>query len=191
MASDRATPPVGPVRPTEDRSHPWRPRYKPRPIDRFGVSGEVKLRPADPADGEYVETLLTSNDLPVADLSGKLDYLFVCETGAGRVGVGGLERRGDVGLVRSVAVEERARGNGYGTTVCEELLARARAADLGTVYLLTTTAEDFFERLGFDAVDREAVPASIRSTSEFADLCPSTAVCMKHDLDGTDDETGA
>lgn len=148
------------------------------------MSTGVDLRPAEPDDGEYVETLLAGNDLPVADLSGKLDCLYVCEAGAKRVGVCGLERRGDDGLVRSVVVEGPARGNGYGTDACEELLNRARAADITTVYLLTTTAEEFFERLGFEAVAREAVPESIRTTSEFDDLCPATAVCMKRELGG-------
>ncbi|WP_135827212.1 GNAT family N-acetyltransferase [Halorussus ruber] len=127
--------------------------------------------------------------------------LFVCESADGeRVGVGGLEvgdeeevadkeevaseaeTEDPAGLLRSVAVEESARGAGYGTAICEQLLDRARAADLGEVFLLTTTAEEFFADLGFERVEREQVPDSIRASAEFSDLCPDSATCMRTNL---------
>lgn len=147
------------------------------------MSTELKLRPAEPADSEYIKRLLAHNDLPVADISETLTDLYVCEMETRRVGVGGLERHQGAGLVRSVAIEESARGNGYGTRVSNELLARARSAGISTVYLLTTTADEFFDSLGFEEVTRETVPPSIQDTTEFSDLCPSTAVCMKCELD--------
>lgn len=147
------------------------------------MSTEVKLRPAKSDDSGYIESLLVQNDLPTADLSEKLPSLYVCETETEQIGVGGLERYDEAGLVRSVAIEESARGNGYGTRVCDELLDRARSTGISTVYLLTTTADEFFERLDFEEVARETVPTSIQNTSEFSDLCPETAVCMKRELD--------
>lgn len=150
------------------------------------MSVGLELRDAEPGDRQYVETLLAGNDLPTADLDGKLDCLYVCESGGEQVGVGGLERYGDVALLRSVAVEASARGDGYGTELCRELLERARASGVDEVYLLTTTAEGFFERLGFEPTDRAAVPDPIRGTSEFSDLCPSTAVAMRRGLDSPD-----
>ena len=144
---------------------------------------EVKLRPAEPDDRGYIEWLLVRNVFPIADLSEKLPRLYVCETEMERIGVGGVEYHHEAGLVRSVAIEESARGNGYGTRVCNKLLARANSTSLSTVYLLTTTADEFFARLGFEEVARETVPPSIKNTSEFSDLCPATAVCMKRDLD--------
>ena len=143
------------------------------------------MRPAGPDDRAYVERLLADNDLPVSDLSESLDPIYVCEFETGKVGVCGLERHGDCGLVRSVVVEESARGNGYGTAACEGLLDRARAADLSAVYLLTTTADGFFADFGFEEVDRERVPEPVRSTEEFADLCPSSAVVMRRELGGS------
>jgi amino-acid N-acetyltransferase len=162
----------------------------------------VELRPAEPRDREYVEQLLAENGLPTSDLDSAYSSLFVCESAnfepsAGespdgeppegeRVGVGGLEVEGDAedaaGLLRSVAVEESARGAGYGTAICERLLDRARADDLDSVFLLTTTAEGFFADLGFQTVEREQVPDPIRGTAEFSDLCPASATCMKRSL---------
>jgi len=148
------------------------------------MAEDVTLQAADEGDREYIVGVLEESDLPTADLSEKLDCLYVCESQSKRIGVGGLEQHDGAGLVRSVAIEKSARGNGYGTIVCDELLARARSMDISTVYLLTTTAEEFFDGLGFDTVSRESVPASIRETSEFSDLCPTTAVCMKRELEG-------
>lgn len=148
----------------------------------------VELRSAEARDREYVEELLAENGLPTSDLDSAHSSLFVCESAeaeveAGdRVGVGGLEVEGDAGLLRSVAVEESARGAGYGTTICEQLLDRARAADLDAVFLLTTTAEEFFSGLGFERVQRSRVPDSIRGTAEFTDLCPESAICMRKPL---------
>lgn len=143
----------------------------------------VELRPTEPADRPYVETILDANGLPVADLDEAIDDLYIAEGPSGRVGVGGLEQYGENALLRSVAVEESVRGKGYGTTICERLLDRARADGVTRVYLLTTTAAEFFADLGFDETDRETVPESIQHTTEFSDLCPSTATCMKRDLD--------
>ncbi|MDY6817825.1 MAG: arsenic resistance N-acetyltransferase ArsN2 [Halobacteriales archaeon] len=140
---------------------------------------ELSVRTVGPADIEYVEGLLAANDLPTADISELMDHLYVFETDGERIGVGGLEPYADVGLLRSVAIEDACRGQGYGSAVCRRLLAVARQAELSTVYLLTTTAEEFFARLGFEVVDRTAVPHAIRQTREFSDLCPTTAVCMR------------
>lgn len=152
----------------------------------------VELRPAKSSDREYVEELLAETDLPTADLDSAYSSLFVCESAAGeRVGVGGLEVVGEgerqiehdeAGLLRSVAVEESVRGAGYGTAICEALLDRAREGNLDAVFLLTTTAEEFFAGLGFERVQRSRVPDSIRASAEFSDLCPASATCMKRDL---------
>lgn len=149
----------------------------------------VELHPAEPDDREYVEELLTESDLPTADLDSAYSSLFVCESDErdpdreSYVGLGGLQIEGDAGLLRSVAVEASARGRGYGTAICERLLDRAQTEGLDAVYLLTTTAEDFFAEFGFEEVDRGRVPESVRETAEFDDLCPASATCMKISLE--------
>ncbi|MEQ8534295.1 MAG: tyrosine protein phosphatase, partial [Imperialibacter sp.] len=51
------------------------------------------------------------------------------------------------------------------------------------LYLLTTTASKFFERIGYKVADRNTAPDAIKNTSEFSDLCPSSAVFMHKALD--------
>lgn len=55
----------------------------------------------------------------------------------------------------------------------------AKAHGVEEVYLLTTTAEGFFARLGYERVEREGAPESIRGTKEFSSICPSSAVLMR------------
>lgn len=143
------------------------------------VTPTLTLRAADETTIAYVESLLEANDLPAADVREKPTCFCVGYNDGERVGVCGLERYGSDGLLRSLVVEESARGNGVGTALCAELEEMARTNGVETVYLLTTTAAEFFDTRGYTAVDRSEPPASIQQTSEFADLCPETAVCMR------------
>ena len=47
-----------------------------------------------------------------------------------------------------------------------------------SIYLLTTTAEAFFNRLGYERMGRSRAPSSIKRTREFAGLCPVSSVFM-------------
>ena len=139
------------------------------------------LTEADAADLDRVEALLAASDLPTSDVRAGAGQFYLARDGDGDgvVGAGGVERYGSDGLLRSVVVEGSSRGDGYGTALCAALEDRARNEGIETLYLLTTTAADFFDRLGYESVPRESAPASVRSTTEFADLCPSSATCMR------------
>lgn len=144
-------------------------------------NASVRLEPAGD-DLEYVERLLAENGLPAEDVRSKPDCFFVAFDGRDRVGVGGLERYGADGLLRSVAVEESARGAGIGTAICDHLEREARSAGVERLWLLTTTAAGFFAARGYDPVDRSRAPERIRETAEFADLCPGSAACLCRSL---------
>lgn len=128
------------------------------------------------------ETMLSENDLPTADVRDGVGRFFVARSGNSVVGAGGLELYESVGLLRSLVVDGSVRSQGLGSALCDELKQRAEAADVVTLYLLTTTAEDFFRQRGYEAIERDAVPAEIRGTTEFSDLCPSSATCMVKEL---------
>jgi amino-acid N-acetyltransferase len=132
---------------------------------------------------DYVESVLDANDLPTADLHRKPESFVIAVDGSERVGIGGVERHGTDGLLRSVVVTEPHRGQGYGTVLCDELERRARASGVKRLYLLTTTAAPFFRGRGYEEIDREAAPARIRETTEFSELCPETATCLQKTLE--------
>ena len=94
------------------------------------------------------------------------------------VGCAGLETYGDVGLLRSIAVSARRQSQGIGRALVANRLDAAKAQKLDAVYLLTTTASDYFLRLGFVAADRARVPARLASSPEFAGACPASASCL-------------
>jgi amino-acid N-acetyltransferase len=145
-------------------------------------STTLDLVTADDEALSYVEDLLAESGLPSSDVRSKPDCFHVAFVGGERVGVGGVEVHGSAGLLRSVAVEPSARGRGIGTALCERLEATARVDGVETLYLLTTTASGFFAERGYEVVSREDAPTGIRETTEFADLCPETAVCMRKRL---------
>jgi amino-acid N-acetyltransferase len=143
----------------------------------------LHLRRATAVDAlPYVETLLARNGLPAGDVRAVPEAFYVAFDGDDRVGVGGIEAYGTDGLLRSVVVARSVRGEGFGHALCDALEATARADGLDTLYLLTTTAAGFFADRGFVAVDRADVPPAVRETTQFADLCPTSATCLRKPL---------
>jgi len=47
------------------------------------------------------------------------------------------------------------------------------------IYLLTTTADKYFEKIGFELINREQVPIKIKESQQFIETCPSTALVLK------------
>ncbi len=134
-----------------------------------------------PEDRKKAFELLENNKLPTSDLDeDKLLYLLWDE---GKViGTGGLEIFNDCGLLRSISITPAVQGKGHGKFITARMEKFASDSGLLCMYLLTTTAKDFFEKAGYSEVNREDVPDSIRQSSEFSAVCPSTAVVMKKTL---------
>lgn len=127
-----------------------------------------------------VEALLLEVGLPVSDLSSK-DSL--CLLGVRKndqiVGVVGIEEYGTEGLLRSLAVAPVCRGIGLGLRLVTDAEKWAAGRGITKLFLLTTTADEFFARLGFESIERVEAPASIADTSEFKDLCPASSTFMR------------
>jgi amino-acid N-acetyltransferase len=98
------------------------------------------------------------------------------------VGIAGVEGRGECGLLRSFVIRQSYRGKGYGRELCRKIIEQAKLQGMKELYLLTTTAESFFKRLGFRKMEREAAPKAILDTTEFKELCPVSSVCMQMKL---------
>lgn len=146
------------------------------------TDASITVEKADAEDLDRVEALLDANDLPHRDVRAKPECFFVARSDTEWIGVGGVELYGSSGLLRSVVVAESSRGQGYGTALCDALEERARTNGVEALYLLTTTAPEFFRRRGYEEIGRETVPSSIQRTTEFAELCPSSATCMRKRL---------
>jgi|SRR5579863_1366603 len=125
--------------------------------------------------------LLAAVGLPSSDLTEPhLEHFMFSGPRDAPTGLVGLELYGSEALLRSLAVVPTARHSGLGSVLLEQAEGYAYAQGVRSLYLLTTTAQRFFEQRGYHLVARESCPAAIRSTSEFAGLCPaSSALLMK------------
>jgi len=71
-----------------------------------------------------------------------------------------------------------ARCRGIGAALLAHVEQAAARMGMERLVLLTQTADRFFAHRGYMIVERNAVPDTIRESSEFRTLCPASAVCM-------------
>ena len=146
------------------------------------------IRAATPEDFAAVRGLLTENDLVHEDLSPAHMAGFVVIPAKGSacflLAVAGVEIFSDAGegLLRSVAVAPSLRGQGIGKNLVAAVEKRTAALGVHRLWLLTTTAPDFFRRLGYVDAARAYAPAAVRASGEFKSLCPASAICLSKRL---------
>jgi amino-acid N-acetyltransferase len=136
------------------------------------------IRPAEPRDLPAVLALLAEAKLPDAGVAEHFQSFFVVDEGGRVVATVGLERHGDAALLRSLAVAAEVRGTGLGAAVLRRAIQEASPA-AGGVYALTTTAEAYLSRFGFERVPRSALPAQLRESRQLQDACPDSAIALK------------
>jgi amino-acid N-acetyltransferase len=142
----------------------------------------VTLRRVTGADQPPVLQLLADLKLPTAGVVDWWRRFTVAESGGAIVGVAGIEAYGSGALLRSVAVRPEWRSTGLGRALVNAVLDSAREDGAHDAYLLTTTAEHYFPRLGFTVIPRSNVPPAVQASVEFRDACPTTAVVMHRPL---------
>ncbi len=128
---------------------------------------------------EEIINLLKENELPFEDIGSSNIRFSVIKKGGAIIACGGLEVFDKVALLRSVAVKDGFKKQGLGSQLTEALLDEAAKNKIEAVYLLTTTAVDYFERKGFSMILKKEAPDAIKSSSEFSELCPDSAVFMR------------
>ncbi len=140
---------------------------------------------ASAEDERQIKDLLAASELHYQDIDpSQLQHFLMVKNDTARhlAGVVGLEPKGDVALLRSLAVAKVYRRQGLATQLVSKIEEYARSQLVTALYLLTLTAEDFFAGRGYQKVDRESAPPALQETSEFKSLCPQTAVCMQKNL---------
>ena len=126
-----------------------------------------------------VVALLEAEGLPASDLTeAHLQHFFFTGTDGTPSALVGLEIYGRDALLRSLVVSATARTQGLGSALVLHAEQYAAAHEVRALYLLTTTAESFFEHRGYRRIDRANAPSAIQSTREFASLCPASSAFM-------------
>jgi len=136
------------------------------------------IRQAEPEDLPAVLALLVDAELPTDGVADHFGSFFVVDEGGRIVGSVGLEWHGDAALLRSLAVAPHARGTGLGGAILRRALHEAHGRADG-VYALTTTAEPYLARFGFEPVSRALLPPALFESRELKGACPVSATAMK------------
>jgi amino-acid N-acetyltransferase len=145
--------------------------------------GTNGIRAAKAEDLENVLELLQLVDLPTEEVETHFQNFFVLyDSNSGDIqGCAGLEVYADGVLLRSVAIRPSHQGRGIGTMLVKAAIQKARDLQADELFLLTDTAEMFFENLGFSVVEREVVPTDVKTSIEFTKLCIESP-SMRYDL---------
>ena len=140
------------------------------------------IESATERDLPEIRALLERLHLPLAGVDEHVPTMLVARDGEQIIGTAALEMYADGALLRSVAVEPHLQGRQLGHQLTDAALQLASNRGATTVFLLTTTAERFFPRFGFEAIGREQVPPSVRESVEFQSACPASAIVMRKQL---------
>jgi len=145
---------------------------------------DANIAPASEDDYRDVIALLETSCLPTEDLErNSMAHFLVARNGSGKlIGAIGVERYGCAALLRSLVVAPDHRNRGLGAQLVAELESRCGSLAVADLFLLTTTARDFFARQRYQTTGRESVPVALRAAAEFTRLCPDSAVCMTKSL---------
>jgi amino-acid N-acetyltransferase len=138
----------------------------------------MKFRAAKSQDLDAVEDLLAASKLPLDGVKENFSSFVVADDQGEIAGAIGLEKFGTVALLRSAVVSPDYRGSGVGKKLVEKVLERAEADGIEELFLLTTSAENYFPRFGFTRTTRSAVPPAVKASAEFRGACPDSAAVM-------------
>src|SRR5215475_6766317 len=116
----------------------------------------VTIERASLACLEEALEILSRAELPHGGVKENIESFLVAWNDFGKlVGCVGLERHGELGLLRSAAVLPEFQGRRIGGKLVSEVLKRAASEGVTEVALLTTTAKDYFEKkFGFNEASR-------------------------------------
>ena len=127
-------------------------------------------------------SLLQSQNLPTGDLPASLSSFYIALEDDKIIGVIGMERYGQYGLLRSMVVHPAHRNKQIAETLINILEDGASSSGIDSVYLLTETAAGYFEKKGYKKIDRIQVPEQVKASSEFSGVCPVSAIVMQKSL---------
>ena len=143
----------------------------------------ARIERAAPEDADAICRLLEQHRLPLDGLRDHLATTLVARGDDGRiVGSAALEIYSEGALLRSVAVGPQIQGQGLGRLLTDAAIRLAQDVRVPALYLLTTTAERYFPKFGFERIERADVPRSVQTSIEFTSACPSSATVMRKQL---------
>lgn len=142
-----------------------------------------RVTAATPADLPEIRALLAANGLSGDGLEDVAETTLISRSRGRIIGCAALEVYGAAALLRSVAVDAGWQARGLGTELVEKAMRLAQSRQVSEMFLLTTTAAEYFERHGFARCARDDAPGAMQRSIEFTTLCPASAVTMRRTIE--------
>lgn len=130
---------------------------------------EAALAPLTSADLPDLHDFLVRADLTLSGLDAPTVRLWLLRDAAGIVrGSTGFElsAAGEHALIRSVAVDQAARGQGLGLDLARYALDRAADAGAHRAWLFSRRSGPFWRKLGFERADRTRLATVLAETHQ-------------------------
>lgn len=128
---------------------------------------------------EEVTALLAESALPTTDITASSPlHFFGIRNRRSLVAVVGLELYPPFCLLRSLAVHPDFRQRGFARALVSFAESYAAAQGVASLFLLTTTARQFFLGLGYSPASRDLAPSAIQATTQFSSLCPAASAFL-------------
>jgi len=109
----------------------------------------IEIAPATLADAPSIHELLTDCDLSTLEVLAPGTMYFVARMGEKLVGVCGLEFDGESALLRSVAVDNSARGRGIARDLIDGAIQELHRRSVRVLFLFSKDTGAYFENLGW------------------------------------------
>ncbi|NOR59825.1 MAG: GNAT family N-acetyltransferase [Methanosarcinales archaeon] len=133
----------------------------------------LNIRPAGTGDIPDIKSILSQYILETELADDNIDQFIVAETGGRIVGCACLVSSMDIIDLRSIAVLPSWKNKGIGRRLFETLMQRAKG--MTDRIFVRTTAKDFFEKMGFEALDGSQKPVLWQDCAD----CDKLDVCMQ------------
>lgn len=139
------------------------------------------VRNAKITDAEAIFSLVSSYaeqdkmlSRSLADIYENLQTFTVAELNGNIAGCCALQIIwSDLTEIKSLAIDEQSKGKGVGSAIVRAAIEQARQLGVLTIFALTLTP-DFFEKLGFTKIQKDALPKKVWSDCA---KCPKQQNC--------------
>jgi amino-acid N-acetyltransferase len=128
---------------------------------------------------QAIQNLLQKVQLPIEGVEDQLENFLLLFDEGSLIGCVGIEKYGQYGLLRSLAIDPTMQGKGLGTILVQSIEDRARDLKIKEIYGLTLTADQFFVKQKFSRISRDEVPKEIQCSKEFSSICPKSSIVLK------------
>lgn len=141
-----------------------------------------KFTTTNSSDLQQIIELLKENNLPTSDISLNTQQFWKYQPDDKIKALAGIEPYGEYAIFRSFVSHLSIRGKGVAFKLYQHSLKEAKKQGINRLFLLTTTAKDWFLKHKWTVIERSSVPNQIANSKEFKSICPASATCMSIEI---------